>query len=142
SGFGAGSAGLRRFSRKRPSVCGPGAYGARCAGRVRPTCRGIDAAGCQEAPSTCVPEGPSSTHSRSPGPPSGSSRDAAAGLLRREELRRLRVLDRRVLATPRPYRGPDGERRQLTAVTSAGAGWPGPSGAPAELNHVLGEALV
>src|SRR5699024_2682525 len=81
-------------------------------------------------------------HSRSPGPTNGSSRDAAADLLRREELRRLRVLDRRVLATPRPYRGPDGERRQRTAVTSAGAGWPGPSGAPAELDHVLGEALV
>src|SRR5699024_6455738 len=86
-------------------------------------------------PSTPAP------HGRAPGPATGSSRDAAADLLRREELRRLRVPDRRVLATPRPYRGPDGERRQRTAVTSAGAGWPGPSGAPAELDHVLGEAL-
>ena len=37
SGEGAGSSGLRVFSTNRPSVCGPGAYGARCAGSARPT---------------------------------------------------------------------------------------------------------
>ena len=36
SGAGVGLSGLRVFSTNRPSVCGPGAYGARCAGSVAP----------------------------------------------------------------------------------------------------------
>ena len=55
SGLGVGSSGLRVFSMNRPSVYGPGAYGARCAGRARPTYRWVLTAGCQVAPSTCVP---------------------------------------------------------------------------------------